>query len=79
MYSINYLTSQLSDTTYNHYIYICQEEQLNMKIQLSQGFSPDDEFPLGGPLFMETPLPCSPVAQTEFQAFDEVILHIPFD
>nr|XP_043627511.1 protein SEMI-ROLLED LEAF 2 [Erigeron canadensis] len=54
---------------------LSEEEQLNMKAQLSQGFSPDDEYPLGGPLFMETPLPCSPVAQTEFQAFDEVMPH----
>ncbi|KAL8263632.1 hypothetical protein R6Q59_021762 [Mikania micrantha] len=54
---------------------LSEEEQLDMKAQLSQGFSPDDEYPLGGPLFMETPLPCSPVAQTEFQAFDEVMPH----
>ncbi|KAK1430463.1 hypothetical protein QVD17_13204 [Tagetes erecta] len=54
---------------------LSEEEQLNVKAQLSQEFSPDDEFPLGGPLFMETPLPCSPVAQTDFQAFDEVMPH----
>lgn len=43
-----------------------------MKKQLLLGFSPDDAYPLGGPLFMETPRPCSPLARMEFQAFDEV-------
>ncbi|XP_024991124.1 uncharacterized protein LOC112525288 [Cynara cardunculus var. scolymus] len=70
---------QLKETLLTHLISklenLSEEEQLNMKAQVSQGFSPDDEFPLGGPLFMETPLPCSPVAQTEFQAFDEVMPH----
>ncbi|XP_076942808.1 protein SEMI-ROLLED LEAF 2-like [Bidens hawaiensis] len=70
---------QLKDTLMTHLLSklenLSEEEQLNMKAQLSQEFSPDDEYPLGGPLFMETPLPCSPVAQTEFQAFDEVMPH----
>ncbi|KAI3804431.1 hypothetical protein L1987_25969 [Smallanthus sonchifolius] len=70
---------QLKDTLLTHLLSklenLAEEEQLNMKAQLSQEFSPDDEYPLGGPLFMETPLPCSPVAQTEFQAFDEVMPH----
>lgn len=43
-----------------------------MKKQLLLGFSPDDAYPLGGPLFMETPRPCSPLARMELQAFDEV-------
>ncbi|KAI3690615.1 hypothetical protein L2E82_48750 [Cichorium intybus] len=51
-----------------------QEEKLNMKTQISEGFSPDDEFPLGPPLFMDTPLLCSLIAQTYFQAFDELSL-----
>ncbi|KAI3692753.1 hypothetical protein L6452_32575 [Arctium lappa] len=70
---------QLKETLLTHLVSklenLSEEEQLNMKAQLSQGFSPDDEYPLGGPLFMETPLPCSPVAQAEFQAFDEVMPH----
>lgn len=70
---------QLKETLLTHLVSklenLSEEERLNMKAQLSQGFSPDDEYPLGGPLFMETPLPCSPVAQTEFQAFDEVMPH----
>lgn len=58
----------------------CQEELSSIKKQVLQGFSPDDDYPLGGPLFMETPRPCSPLARMEFQAFDEVIhkLLIPF-
>jgi hypothetical protein len=44
----------------------------SIKKQLSQGFSPDDAYPLGPPLFMETPRPSSPLAQMEFPDFDEV-------
>lgn len=43
-----------------------------MKEQLFEGFSLDDAYPLGAPLFMETPQPCSPLARMELQAFDEV-------
>lgn len=77
--AIDLKDQQLKDTLWTHLVSklknLSEEERLNMKAQLSQGFSPDDEYPLGGPLFMETPLPCSPVAQTEFQAFDEVMPH----
>lgn len=44
-----------------------------MKEQLQQGFSPDDSFPLGMPLFLETPCPASPLALADFQSFDEVM------
>ncbi|KAL8098183.1 hypothetical protein AgCh_031087 [Apium graveolens] len=50
---------------------LSEEELSNIKKQLREGFSPDDAYPLGGPLFMETPRPCSPLARMEFQAFDE--------
>ncbi|KAJ0769864.1 hypothetical protein HanLR1_Chr03g0117291 [Helianthus annuus] len=77
--AIEFNDQQLKDTLLTHLLSklenLSEEEQLDMKAQLSQEFSPDDEYPLGGPLFMETPLPCSPVAQTEFQAFDEVMPH----
>ncbi|CAH1412502.1 unnamed protein product [Lactuca virosa] len=70
---------KLKDTLLYHLLSkledLSEEEELNMKTQLSEGFFPDDEYPLGGPLFMDTPLPCSPVAQTDFQAFDEVMPH----
>lgn len=52
-----------------------QDELSSIKKQILQGFSPDDDaYLLGAPLFMETPRPCSPLAQMEFQAFDEVII-----
>ena len=44
----------------------------SIKKQLVQGFSPDDAYPLGPPLFMETPGKSSPLAQIEFPDFDEV-------
>jgi len=43
-----------------------------IKKQLVQGFSPDDAYPLGPPLFMETPVQSSPLALIEFPDFDEV-------
>ncbi|KAK4855441.1 hypothetical protein QYF36_007361 [Acer negundo] len=52
---------------------LSEDELSSIKKQLSEGFSPDDAYPLEVPLFMETPRPCSPLAQTEFQAFDEVM------
>ncbi|PKI73812.1 hypothetical protein CRG98_005796 [Punica granatum] len=48
-----------------------EEELSNFKKQFLQSFSPDEAYPLGAPLFMETPRPCSPLAQIDFQAFDE--------
>ena len=51
-----------------------QDELSSIRKQLLEGFSPDDAYPFGAPLFMETPRPCSPLAQMEFQAFEEVDL-----
>ncbi|XP_031381581.1 protein SEMI-ROLLED LEAF 2 isoform X2 [Punica granatum] len=50
-----------------------EEELSNFKKQFLQSFSPDEAYPLGAPLFMETPRPCSPLAQIDFQAFDEMM------
>ncbi|XP_065865694.1 protein SEMI-ROLLED LEAF 2 isoform X2 [Euphorbia lathyris] len=50
-----------------------EDELASMKQQLLQEFSPDDAYPFGASLFMETPKPGSPLAQMEFQAFDEII------
>lgn len=50
-----------------------EDELSSMKKQLLQGFSPDESYPLGAQLFMETPQPCSPLAQLELQSFDEVL------
>ncbi|KAJ1387867.1 Armadillo-type fold [Sesbania bispinosa] len=50
-----------------------KDELSSIKKQLLQGFSPDDAYPLGPPLFMETPRPCSPLAQIEFPDFNEIV------
>ncbi|KAK6266202.1 hypothetical protein QUC31_017039 [Theobroma cacao] len=52
---------------------LSEDELSSIKKQLLQGFSPDDAYPLGAPLFMETPRPCSPLAQMGFQAFEEIL------
>ncbi|KAJ0972332.1 hypothetical protein J5N97_020291 [Dioscorea zingiberensis] len=49
------------------------EELMSIKEQLLQGFSPDDDFLLGAPLFMETPHSSSPLVQKETQLFDEAM------
>ncbi|RRT83399.1 hypothetical protein B296_00017762 [Ensete ventricosum] len=51
---------------------ILQEKLLSLREQLLQEFSPDDALPLGAPLFMETPYPCSPLEQQGCQTCDEV-------
>ncbi|KAL2921015.1 Protein EFR3-like protein B [Bienertia sinuspersici] len=56
-----------------------EEELSGIKNQLLQGFSPDESYPLGAPLFMETPQPCSPHAQMDFQSFDEMVDTTLFD
>ncbi|XP_058748891.1 protein SEMI-ROLLED LEAF 2 isoform X2 [Vicia villosa] len=50
-----------------------EDELSSIKNQLLQGFSPDDAYPSGPPLFMETPRPGSPLAQIEFLDFDEIM------
>lgn len=55
------------------YAKLSEDELLRIKEQLQQGFSPDDSFPLGMPLFMETPCSSSPLALIEFHSFDEVM------
>lgn len=54
------------------YAFFMQEELSDLKKQFLEAFSPDEAYPLGAPLFMETPRPCSPLAQVDSQAFDEV-------
>ncbi|KAK9029938.1 hypothetical protein V6N11_031377 [Hibiscus sabdariffa] len=50
-----------------------EDELSSIKKQILDGFSPDDAYPFGAPLFMETPRPCSPLAQMEFQPFEEIM------
>ncbi|XP_017433169.1 protein SEMI-ROLLED LEAF 2 isoform X3 [Vigna angularis] len=52
---------------------LSEDELSTIKKQLVQGFSPDDAYPLGPPLFMETPVQSSPLAQIEFPDFDEIV------
>ncbi|XP_038984178.1 protein SEMI-ROLLED LEAF 2-like isoform X2 [Phoenix dactylifera] len=67
---------QLKETVISHLLKkfenLPEEKLMDIKEQLLQEFSPDDAFPLGGPLFMETPHPCSPFEQWECQSFDMV-------
>ena len=66
------------DTSMSYFIYsmfffpFLKDDLSCMKKQLSQGFLPDDAYPLGAPLFMETLQPCSPHAQIDFPDVDEV-------
>ncbi|CAN0858055.1 Protein SEMI-ROLLED LEAF 2 [Linum grandiflorum] len=53
---------------------LSEDEMVEIKQQLLLGFSPDDAYPLGGPLFMETPRPCSPLNQLDIHSLQEVIL-----
>ncbi|KAK7312409.1 hypothetical protein VNO77_36237 [Canavalia gladiata] len=68
---------QLKETVISYFLTkfskLSEDELSSIKKQLEQGFSPDDAYPLGPPLFMETPRPCSPLAQIEFPDFDEIV------
>lgn len=69
---------ELRKTVISHFISmeqkISEDELVNIKEQILQAFSPDDDaYLLGAPLFMDTPHPCSPLGQMEFQAFDEIL------
>ncbi|KAF8014136.1 hypothetical protein BT93_H0085 [Corymbia citriodora subsp. variegata] len=68
---------QLKEIILSHLITKCgnlsEEELSDLKKQFLQAFSPDEAYPLGAPLFMETPRPCSPLAQVDSQAFDEAM------
>ncbi|XWS35272.1 hypothetical protein CRYUN_Cryun21dG0111900 [Craigia yunnanensis] len=67
----------LKETVISHFMTkfekLSEDELSSIKKQLLLGFSPDDAYPLGAPFFMETPRPCSPLAQMEFQAFEEIM------
>ncbi|KAI6695927.1 hypothetical protein NL676_023637 [Syzygium grande] len=68
---------QLKEIVLSHLITKCgnlsEEELSDLKKQFREAFSPDEAYPLGAPLFMETPRPCSPLAQVDSQAFDEAV------
>lgn len=68
---------QLKETVISYFMTkfakLSEDELSSIKKQLLQGFSPDDAYPSGPPLFMETPRPSSPLAQIEFSDFDEIM------
>lgn len=68
---------QLKEIVLSHLITKCgnlsEEELSDLKKQFLQAFSPDEAYPLGAPLFMETPKPCSPLALVDSRAFDEAM------
>lgn len=68
---------QLKETVISHFMTkfakLSEDELSSIKKQFSQGFSPDDAYLLGAPLFMETPRPCSPLAHMDFPDIDEMM------
>ncbi|KAA3454672.1 protein EFR3-like protein B isoform X2 [Gossypium australe] len=64
----------LKETVISHFMTkfkkLSEDELSSIKKQLLDGFSPDDAYSLGVPLSR----PCSPLAQMEFQSFDEMPL-----
>ncbi|CAK8535998.1 unnamed protein product [Lathyrus sativus] len=68
---------QLKETVISYFMTkfskLPEDELSSIKNQLLLGFSPDDAYPSGPPLFMETPRPGSPLAQIEFLDFDEIM------
>ncbi|KAI4324302.1 hypothetical protein L6164_023854 [Bauhinia variegata] len=68
---------QLKETVISYFMTkfskLSEDELSSIKEQLLEGFSPDDSYPSGPPLFMETPQPCLPLAQIELPDFDEIV------
>lgn len=73
---------QLKETVLSHLISkfqkFSEDELSRIRKQLLQDFSPDESYPLGA-AFMETPEPCSPLAELEFLSFDEVLASTSLD
>ncbi|KAE8718344.1 putative serine/threonine-protein kinase GCN2-like [Hibiscus syriacus] len=67
----------LKETVISHFMTkfdkFYEDDLSSIKKQILEGFSPDDAYPFGAPLFMETPRPCSPLAQMEFHPFEEIL------
>ncbi|XP_058730020.1 protein SEMI-ROLLED LEAF 2-like isoform X1 [Vicia villosa] len=66
---------QLKETVISYFLTkyskLPEDELSSIKNQLAEGFSPDDAYPSGPPLFIETPT-TSPLAQIDFPDFDEM-------
>ncbi|XP_039054751.1 protein SEMI-ROLLED LEAF 2-like isoform X2 [Hibiscus syriacus] len=67
----------LKETVISHFMTkfdkFSEDDLSSIKKQILEGFSPDDAYPFGAPFFMETPRRCSPLAQIEFQPFEEIL------
>ncbi|KAF7805355.1 protein EFR3-like protein A-like isoform X1 [Senna tora] len=68
---------QLKETVISYFMTtfakLSEDELSNIKKLLLEGFSPDDAYPLGPPLLMETPRNCEPLAEIEFPDLDEIV------
>ncbi|KAI5558157.1 hypothetical protein BDE02_17G020900 [Populus trichocarpa] len=71
-----HLKETLTSQFMTKFVKLSEDELSGIKQQLLQEFSPDDAYPSGAPLFMDTPRPCSPLARMEFQAFEEGVSQI---
>ncbi|KAK1270053.1 hypothetical protein QJS04_geneDACA014170 [Acorus gramineus] len=71
--------AQLKDIVVLHFMKkyenLPEDELLNTREQLLQGFSPEEAFSLGPPQFMDTPGPMSPRASQDSQDFDQITPH----
>ncbi|KAI4378782.1 hypothetical protein MLD38_016213 [Melastoma candidum] len=66
---------QFKETIFSHLTakleHLPKEELSNLKGQFLQAFLPDEAYPTGAPLFMDTPKRCSPLAQIDIPAFED--------
>ncbi|KAI4364308.1 hypothetical protein MLD38_020418 [Melastoma candidum] len=66
---------QFKETIFSHLTakleHLPEEELSDLKGQFLEAFLPDEAYPTGAPLFMDTPKPCSPLAQIDFPALED--------
>ncbi|KAF0919718.1 hypothetical protein E2562_031063 [Oryza meyeriana var. granulata] len=80
--SVNKNDTQLKEIVMSHFkekFGNLSEKFNGIEEQLLQEFSLDDSFPLGAPLFMETPHSCSTYAEKDDHCFDEEVIPCEMD
>ncbi|VAH66920.1 unnamed protein product [Triticum turgidum subsp. durum] len=80
--AVNKDDTQLKDNVISHFkrkFENSPEKFDGIEEQLLQEFSLDDSFPLGAPLFMETPHSCSMYAEKDDHCFDEDVIPCEMD
>ncbi|KAI5007033.1 hypothetical protein ZWY2020_046981 [Hordeum vulgare] len=80
--AVNKDDTQLKDIVISHFkrkFENLPEKFDGIEEQLLQEFSLDDSFPLGAPLFMETPHSCSMYAEKDDHCFDEDVIPCEMD